>query len=94
MILPAQRPIAVARMCDEDDDALVTETIVLPNLIVMLSRDPDTGVLYGNHAVCSPNYANEFVESLEAMAEHVTECENPGHAGRYMTMLDPESAFS
>lgn len=93
MILPAQRPIAIAELREDNvTQDLARRTMVFPNLIVMLT--PINGVLIGRHAVCSPQYANEFVAELPKACEHVTGCDCPAHTGKYMELIDPESDLS
>lgn len=83
----AQRPIGGARLINDEGD-LLTETLVFPNFIVLSS--PVNGVMIGDHQVCSPQYAAEFLPALARRAEHVNECEEPAHADKTMTMLDPK----
>lgn len=92
-ILPAQRCTAMARMYEDDTGEVVTETLVLPNMIVFFLIDPDTGTHIGDSRICSPAWSKRFIPHLLEVCEHVNECDNPGHAGRSMEMLDPEATL-
>lgn len=88
--LPAQAAIGMTRMYDDETGEVVTECVVLPNLILFLYPTNEPGGYMGQSRICSPQYARRLVDGLAEVVEHVNACECPEHAGRSMEQLDPE----
>lgn len=86
--------IGLARMCEESDGTLVTETLVLTNLVIFFGRDRQTGTRIGDHRMCSAPWARRYLAELPSVVAHVNECEDHDHAGRYMEMLDPDAELT
>lgn len=85
-IIPAQRALGVAIMSDDATGAILSETIVLPNLLIAYRIHK--GARYGEHILLSgPQSARQFVDNLR---EH---CEKATGDGRTMEVRDPLEIF-
>lgn len=85
----AQRCTGLARMTEDYDGTVVTETMVLPNFVFFWTMI--AGVRVGQSVMCSPPFGASFREALQETIDHVNGCDCRVHAGRSMAYYDPET---
>jgi hypothetical protein len=94
ILFPCQRAVGLLRSYREphvEGDEPAAETLVLPNLIVYLFRVPGSDVRFGQHIMCSPIAARDFVENI--IPEKVAKL-NAKHEGDFFSeALDPQEVF-
>lgn len=77
-LIPAQRPISVWRLRNDEGEVLV-EQLILPNLVIQFDVFTGAeGARLGSHMMCSPAAAREYNEDIlpeKAKKFDTCECE-------------------